>query len=142
MFRLTHRLAGLLLILVLPVGPGGCSSATDGRTPVHPVSGKVLFRDQPAVGAVVFFVPANEPPDPVDPRPHGTVQADGTFKLTTYEPDDGAPAGDYTVILLWPSDSRDEPDDKFFGRFADAKRSTIRYTIKAGKNELDPILLK
>ena len=45
-------------------------------------------------------------------------------------------------LSLFRSDNRDEPDDKFFGRFADRKRSAIKVTVKAGKNDLDPILLK
>jgi hypothetical protein len=141
--RFPARSGGLVLAFCLPIALGGCSSSgKDGRKPVHRVSGKVLFRDQPAVGALVVFIPANEPPEPVDPRPRGTVQADGTFKLTTYEPDDGAPVGDYTVVITWPSESRDEPEDKFLGRFADRQRSAIKFPIKAGKNELDSILLK
>src|SRR5262249_46886055 len=35
-------------------------------------------------------------------RPVGRVGADGRFRLSTYLTGDGAPAGDYTVLVVWP----------------------------------------
>ena len=140
------RLPGLTLVLALVVAGGGCASkTTDQRKPVHPVSGKVFVQKKPAAGAFLIFVPVNEPPTPTDPRPHAEVQEDGSFAVSTFGDGDGAPAGDYIVIVTWPgrtdAEGRDEPEDKLFGRYADPKRPRLRATVKEGKNELEPFQL-
>jgi hypothetical protein len=40
-------------------------------------------------------------PDPKAVKPRGVVGRDGAFSLTCYRADDGAPAGNYTVTILW-----------------------------------------
>jgi hypothetical protein len=94
MAPLPVRAFRLLLVLLTTVAVGACtSSSKTGRKAVHPVRGKVLYKDKPPAGAFVVFVPATEPPQPVDPRPRATVQAVGTIQLFTNEADDGAAAG-------------------------------------------------
>ena len=39
-------------------------------------------------------------------RPSGLVAEDGTFQLTTYDPNDGDPEGEYMVTLLWQDKSK------------------------------------
>jgi prepilin-type processing-associated H-X9-DG protein len=75
---------------------GGCSSSpatTTNQKPVHPVKGQVFVGNQPAAGAFVLFVPVNEPQPPQDPRPRAEVKEDGSFALSTYGEEDGAPYG-------------------------------------------------
>src|SRR5262249_13078417 len=75
----------------------GCS---DGRRPVFPVRGKVLFEERPTPDALVIFHPLDDP-DPNAPRPIARVGADGSFSPTTYTTNDGAPAGRYAVTVTW-----------------------------------------
>lgn len=87
----------LALLGLAPLAGWGCSD--DGRVKVYPVSGKVTVQGEVPDGALVVFNPAQ--PIAGDLHPSAKVGADGTFKLTTYEADDGAPAGDYLVTVQW-----------------------------------------
>jgi hypothetical protein len=120
---------------------GGCSPNTpnpSNQKPVHPVSGQVTVGGQPAKAAFVLFTPLNEPPEPKDPRPRAEVKDDGSFAISTYGAEDGAPLGEYIVTVTW--DDR-EVGDKLKGRYSDSKTSTLRATVKEGANELPPFKL-
>ena len=65
--------------------------------PVYPVEGQVIFEGRPAAEAWVVFHPKADNPNL--PRPRAKVDQQGKFTLTTYEPQDGAPAGEYAVTL-------------------------------------------
>jgi hypothetical protein len=136
----------LAFVLLAALAAGACTSqGTDRGKPVQPVRGKVFVQKVPAAGVFVLFVPVNEPANPTEPRPRAEVKDDGSFTLSTYGDGDGAPAGEYIVVVTWPGkvlpDGREEPPDKLFGRYADAQRSKLRATVKDGKNELDPFQL-
>jgi hypothetical protein len=74
------------------VGLLACIGCGDGKAPTFDVSGRVLVKGKPAQGAFLVFHP-NEAGEKEAPRPYATTNADGEFKLTTYESEDGAPAG-------------------------------------------------
>jgi hypothetical protein len=98
-------LANILLDAILPdnlqTPPStekGVSTAS--RKPTYPVQGKVYFEGSPVPQAYVAFTLI----DPKETRPtraEGVAEADGSFTLTTYRANDGAPAGDYTVTVVW-----------------------------------------
>jgi hypothetical protein len=67
--------------------------------PVFPVSGEVFVKGRPADGAVVTFF--KEGADLTAGQPSATVQPDGSFKLTSYLPEDGAAEGEYRISLSW-----------------------------------------
>jgi len=70
-------------------------TASVSRKPTFPTTGKVALPDgKPAEHAMVVFHPVGES-DAAVPKPHGKVAADGSYKLTTYATDDGAPVGEY-----------------------------------------------
>jgi hypothetical protein len=124
-----------------------CSSCGDGRKAVYLVRGEVLdAADKPATGAVVVFNPVN--PDPKDPlKPVGKVDDSGHFSLTSYKENDGAPVGEYTVTITWPTPRKTpmDPDlgDQLKGRYATPEKSTIRATVeKKGANDVPTIHLK
>jgi hypothetical protein len=150
MLPLTARPAvALLTVLFLGLalsGAGCTSSSTDSKKPVHPVRGKILVGDKPAAGAFILFVPLNEPAQSPEPRPRATADEDGSFALSTYGDKDGAPAGDYIVLVTWPgkvlADGREEPEDKLLGRYNNAARPALKATVIAGKNDLPTFQLK
>jgi hypothetical protein len=126
------------------------------RLPVTPVAGKVLFQGKPVAGARVLLIPLNRGDQDVA-LPRGTTGSDGMFKLTTYAPEDGAPAGEYTVSLTWKgpqqgaADTKGDGDrplvggvqlDYFKNRYKDPKTSGLRLKIEPGAAELSPINLK
>src|SRR5262245_46209932 len=93
MSRKNSRLRSLLRVLIVVLLT---SCGSDGRRPVFPVSGHVVFEGKPTPDALVIFHPVNDP-DPLAPHPLTRVAADGSFSLTTYAMNDGAPAGEYKV---------------------------------------------
>jgi hypothetical protein len=138
---------GLYLLLSAILSVPACStSPTENRKPVHPVRGKVTFQGKPAKGAFILFIPVNEPVEAVDPRPRAEAGDDGTFTLSIYGDNDGAPAGEYIVAMNWPGgvlpDGREEPQDKLLGRYSDPAKSKLRATVKEGPNELPTFELK
>jgi len=120
-----------------------CASCAkkDSRVPVYPVRGQVLVGDRPAAKAFVVLHPADGD-DPQALRPYGHAVEDGSFKLTTYEPGDGAPAGEYRVTVVWlaPGGGEDPPD-LLKGRYRDPAASPLRVTIPKDSTELTPFKL-
>lgn len=95
-FRLPKSaIAGAALLFVALVA--GCSKGAPPRLPVHPVSGEVHLNGKPAAGAVVEFHP--KAGDKNSPRPRAQADQQGRFVLSTYDLQDGAPAGDYAVTV-------------------------------------------
>lgn len=129
---------GVALVGLLAVA-AGCG---DGKPRLYPVTGSVTVKGRPADGAVVRLYPAAGGPH----MPAGVVQADGSFKLTTFLPDDGAPAGDYKVTVTWRPAKKTtmDPDgpDRLNGRYADAVSTRLTATVDAGPTTLPAITLE
>ncbi|OWK34997.1 hypothetical protein FRUB_09839 [Fimbriiglobus ruber] len=122
---------------------GGCERVN--RLKVYPVRGEVTVDGKPAAGARIFFHPEANLADPRALRPIAIVEADGSFRLTTYLANDGAPAGEYVVTVTWPTKAGADEEisgDRLKYAYADAKKSKLRVTVKAGNNDLEPFRLK
>jgi hypothetical protein len=110
---------------------------------VYPVKGKVLFQNRPAAGAVVFFHPQN-PSEKDAVRPQGTVGPDGTFELTTYSQNDGAPAGRYLVTVIWgePGSRGDDFQRELLPRrYGSPSTSKLTAEVRDRPTELPPFQL-
>lgn len=121
----------------------GCHPGSD-RPPVYPASGTILINGEPPIGALLSLHPSGEPPDGLaNARPYAKVSDDGKFRLSTFEPDDGAPAGHYYVTLFWPPDpDSDAPQgDRLQGRLSNSRDSELRITIDVGDNDLGMLSL-
>jgi hypothetical protein len=126
--------AAIAALLVASCGGAGVK--------LHPVRGKVLYLDQPAEGATVVFQPVNSTGDSL--MPSGTVGADGSFTLTTHPHGEGAPAGEYVILVTWlPANAREleNPKNKLPPKYASPTDSQLRATVKEGPNELEPFRL-
>lgn len=142
------------LAAVVAAGSLVLSSCGESRELAFPVRGKVLYYNQPAQHATVIFHPQGGSEEVQKLRPHGTVDAEGNFTLTTYDPDDGAPAGDYKVTVIWPGESpedaldAEDPEhvpsgpDRLQGRYKDPEASSLSATVTEGTNELEPFQLQ
>lgn len=142
-----------LCLLCLFVGAGCGGGAEEGRLPVHPVSGKVSVKGQSASGVLVLLHPAEGSPAAKEGViPSATTEEDGTFQLSSYEQDDGAPLGEYSVTIQWyQSDAKStrgkpalpagfaRPSDRFQGKYKDPKKSPWQVTISEGNHVLKPI---
>src|ERR1700722_11735975 len=73
----------------------GCGSQPP-RLSTYPVHGQVTCAGKPAVGVHVFLRRADGASVPEMPmNPRARTGPDGQFTMTTYDKNDGAPAGDY-----------------------------------------------
>jgi hypothetical protein len=123
----------------------GCS----GEPRTYPVRGKVLYKGQPAAGAKVIFEPKNNS-DPRALRPTATVIADGSFTLSSREPGDGAPAGEYAVLLIWPDEPargrglavKQPSRDRLRGAYSNPDKPLRQVQITEGNNELPAFELR
>lgn len=91
----------LLLIPAILASVLGCEDQS--RPNAVPAGGKVMFqKSTPAEGAMVVFHPTNYDTEKrIGGKPFATVEADGSFSLTTFEKGDGAPEGEYGVTIEW-----------------------------------------
>jgi N-methylhydantoinase B/oxoprolinase/acetone carboxylase alpha subunit len=123
----------LLLCLAL----AGCG-AKDSRLAVHPVRGKVMLGPTPAAGAMVVFHPLDKKDDRAVPR--GKVDKDGTFKLSTYDADDGAPVGKYKVTIDWRKGATLDDDgvSLVHARYTRPASTPIEVEITPETTELKP----
>lgn len=106
---------------------------------VHPAVGVARVGKTPLVGAQIRLHPRGMTlPD--EATPSATVQADGTFALTTFTKGDGAPAGDYVVTVQWFRVAKDGSvgGNSLPKRYASPTTSPLSVTIREGKNDLPP----
>jgi hypothetical protein len=75
------------------IGTGLSCSSQD--KPVR-VEGKVTLDGQAIGGAAVHFVPQGK-----GQPAYAETEPDGTYKITTREPGDGALPGNYVVVIVW-----------------------------------------
>jgi hypothetical protein len=139
--------------MCLAVGAGCGGGEEARRLPVHPASGKVSVDGRPAGGVLVLLHPAaGSPAAKEGVMPSATTEEDGTFQLSSYEQDDGAPAGGYSATIQWyqpdvksKRGKRPMPvgfapkSDRFQGRYNDPRKSPWQVTIIEGDNVLKPI---
>jgi hypothetical protein len=125
----------------------GCG---DGRIARYPVKGSVVVDGQPAGGALVVFCPTEGAKELMRERPYGWTNELGVYRLQTFEPGDGAPAGTFNIIVRWLGDgttpSRDDDRaggsvDRLHGRYTNPQESGLSYTVFAGENEVPPFQL-
>ena len=120
--------------------------------PLNPASGKVLQGTKPATGALVTLYPAASIGEEAkNLRPNGVVDEQGAYTISSYVAGDGAPAGEWTVPIVWPDPKVDEKTrkaleeegnsvpDVFQGRFSKPETSPWKVTIAEGENSLPPI---
>jgi hypothetical protein len=85
----------------------GCGKRSAPLPATYPVHGKVAYKDgTPARGGMVQFQPEAEP----SVTTTGTIQADGTYRLTTKRDGiqaEGAVAGPNRVLLILASAAND-----------------------------------
>jgi len=120
-----------------------CLSGCGGNGP-FPVEGKVVWSDGSAArelegSQVVFDLPEKQT------SARGIVKADGSFRLTTNKPDDGALAGEHQVLIIETRKQQGGPESGVIApgamdsRYSDPRTSGLTATVKQGNN---PITLK
>jgi hypothetical protein len=109
------------------------------RKPTQPVRGTVLLEGAPVAGAKVVFYALEKGGKQKNYTADALTDSDGTFTISTYQANDGAPIGDYAVTVVLR-----EPDidlagnagpNKLPARYAAADTTSLRAQIQAGGNE-------
>jgi hypothetical protein len=130
-----------------------CASCSQTSGPpkkvCYPVKGQLFVKGQPAVGALVIFHPQGntDSNEWLDGYPRARVGSDGTFEAETYGERDGAPAGDYVLLVSWSGGGGSEESeetvtvDRLGGRYSDAATSPLKVKVESGPTELAPIRL-
>ena len=145
-------------VLAAAIVAAGCGSPAG----LVPVSGKVLYRGEPAAGAVVYFHRTAEPGSASTPIPYGIVEDDGTYSLATEGLGSGARPGTYSVLVEWRdlkgdgvtqvkargnlklvkrSRVRSGPD-RLSGRYFNIAKPLLHADVAAGSTAVPPFELK
>jgi hypothetical protein len=123
------------LVLVLCVVCCSCEKEPP-RKATYPVTGTVLVDRQP-VDQIAIRCISVAGIDQKDPTESATfTDAEGKFKISTYKSGDGVPVGSYVLTFQWGQwnlISRQYGGDKFNGKYADTKTSTIKFDVKEGQ---------
>lgn len=128
--RSRRRPAVLLTLFVL--GAAGCGSD------LYPVTGRVVFADGHPLDEGIVICEMRDGQRAVMAR--GNLERDGTFRLGTYSPGDGARPGKYRVLVVprglnvVEAATRPPIIDRKFERF---ETSGLELTVTRGPNELN-----
>ncbi len=135
------RRSVMALVTVALAVTAGCGKSD--RPATYPVTGKVTFGDDtPLAGGQITFRSLDHPLSA-----SGAIQPDGTFQLTTYEPNDGAVAGRHRAAVVPPTPTDFDPDEGPFTplidpRLQDLQASGLEFTVTAdGPNDF-PVLVE
>ena len=139
--RLTWLLLSGAALLALGCSPGG-----PAKKVCYPVKGELTVAGKPAEGATIILQPREaDPTDWSAGFPRATVGADGKFQVSTYGENDGAPAGDYVILVTWaapnPANEESSGPDRLGGRYIDPVKSKLTAAVEARPTELPPIKL-
>lgn len=129
-FVLCVRCCAIAMLVAL----SGCGSG------IYPVKGEVRWKDgAPAkelVGSnVVFELPEKKT------SARGVIQSDGSFRLSTQKPDDGAPPGDYKVFIVEDRKNANAEGTLLMPALLDPRNSelatsTLKATVTTGPNDI------
>jgi hypothetical protein len=125
-----RRLA-TVVVLTLLLGTAGCGNGQPQ------VTGLVLFEDGSPLDQGMVVCEMRDGSRPVMAR--GALARDGTFRLGTKQPGDGAPPGKYRVLVVPRSLNEFERQSMppiIDPRFEKFETSGIVFDVKEGDNEL------
>lgn len=131
-WRMPARWFVVIGIAWFPTIPG---CRPDEKLSLVPVTGQVFFEGKPAVGAVVTL-------HHLDPsvarriQPTGIVEANGSFKIGTYDDEDGAPPGNYKATFEWSGSTNEA--EALPETFSSPRLSNFNVKVSASPTKLPP----
>jgi hypothetical protein len=153
--RQNRRLFSAYFVLTLSLSAAGLATLAgcgDGKIARYPVTGTVIVDGQAAEGAMVLFCPVEGSDEFMKERPIAWTDASGKYELRTFEPGDGAPAGQYKVMVRWmakASQAPQDPDrggggsfDRLRNRYTNPEMSGLTATVNEEATEVPPFELK
>ena len=101
---------------------------------------------EPAKDVNVMFTPVAPIAGVTEPlSPAAVTGEDGSFRLMSFKPGDGAPAGDYRVTVIYPMNRFSKylsGIDRLQGKFANPKTSGLTARVEPKSNDLPSFDLK
>jgi len=123
----------------------GCG---DGKIKTYPVTGSVTVGGKPYPGAKVMLVPTGGSEAFQKERPFGVTGMDGRFALMTFVQGDGAPAGEFQVMIRTAKPDPRKPDQAQWGRrqpidpkYSRPDSSGLTAKVEEDATELPPFAL-
>lgn len=145
MFRIALRAGGLLMVAGSMLGMLSACGGNKGPK-LYPVKGSVRINGAPAKDVNIVFIPDAAPEAGTTPlSPSAVTEEDGSFRLMSFKPGDGAPAGDYKVTVIYPMNRFNKHQsgiDRLREKFSNPKTSGLTAKVEAKNNELPPLDLK
>lgn len=130
------------VLIAICVIAGGCSGGNEAELlPVQKVQGTLTYQGKPMDGAVVIFFPNENGLYKGCPR--AISDESGHYQLTTFNENDGAPAGDYKVTIYWPEGGADPetadplPPDRLNKVYADIKTTKLTASVSNNSGDID-----
>jgi hypothetical protein len=124
-----HPRIAAIAILGISLASASCGGRSEGY---YPVRGQVLYKGEPAAGAIVYFHPDKVAEPSAEVIASGVADSDGRFWLESGAKGDGALPGKYQVAVEWP-EARESPAPADGAVTAEPAR---------GKKRLNPAALK
>lgn len=134
----------LCAIIGTAILSGMACKKSDGRLKVYPTKGQILIHGNPEKDVLIYLWPSGTRDKQLHAYcPNGQTDENGNFTLSTYDSNDGAPEGDYTVTLEWPirfnTLTNQWEGDRLKGAYSNQASSQLQAKIEAKPNEL-PII--
>jgi hypothetical protein len=129
---ITLRRLTLAALIASSAALGGCG----GRFEMGQVSGRVTYRGQPLPEGTVMFVPE------VGLGAAGGIRPDGTYRVLTKRPFDGATVGKHKVCVMPPFQPQTAGYPAFDRKYQDAETSGLVFEVKTGENVCNIDLLE
>ncbi|MFL6543755.1 MAG: hypothetical protein ACJ8LM_01050 [Candidatus Udaeobacter sp.] len=138
--------AGWCALLTSVVAASGCGEKGFGSQ----VNGSVNVDGKPAAGVMVMFCPVGGSEEVQKLRPQAFTGPEGKFQLMSRRRGDGAPPGEYKVLLQWPAIEKGVVGDggqglgpdRLQGRYWNLEKTQFTVQVKPGTNDLPPFELK
>ena len=122
-------LVGLLTLLTT-----GCPVNQERAYPVH---GVVSLDGSPLKGGLVRFEPNSPGPSGTSYGAQGMIGADGSYRLTTFNANDGAMPGLHRVVVL-PGEETAAQDARVIpSKYYSLAGSGLEFEVKRGDNPID-----
>jgi hypothetical protein len=122
-----------LLMLLMLMSLAGCGGLT-----TYPVDGKVVYDDGSPAKDLAGYTVSFEHEDGQHSA-SGVIDGEGSFKLSTENPDDGAIAGNYRVAITPPEPPVDAPipPPKIRREYGDFASSGLTAEVKSEKTPIE-----
>ncbi|MGD0899599.1 MAG: hypothetical protein ABR915_17350 [Thermoguttaceae bacterium] len=134
-----------LAAAVMVLAVAGCGKGHGDRAAVYRAEGQVLWEGKPLEGAMVAFYPEGQSkPKNV---PWARTDAEGRFQLSTYDPADGAPEGEYAVTVVHnplkkTGDGWSPGPNVLPAKYASPKTTNLKVQVVKGANTLPALALQ